>query len=216
MSDRPLRVIKLGGSLLGLPDFADRVRRWIALQPEMANVVICGGGFLIENLRKECMEGDVDEATAHLLAMQTMSVTAHLAASALDVPMVAPSLTKLSTTLTSKDAGDLVVLDTFPAVCGDEEEQQETGAAAVCDLPQSWHVTSDSIAAWVAGEANCDELILLKSALPEGDCRTWHEAAEQGYVDSHFPQVVDKPECARSVNLRDDSFPEWAPEEPAV
>ena len=46
-----LRVIKLGGSLLTLPDLRTRFEEWLKAQPLALNLLICGGGELVEAVR---------------------------------------------------------------------------------------------------------------------------------------------------------------------
>jgi len=70
-------------------------------------------------------------------------------------------------------------------------------------------VTADSIAARIAVILGAERLILLKSIdIPPG--MPWTEAAERGWVDRHFPQVVEGSAVVfESVNfaLNLDSFP---------
>jgi hypothetical protein len=73
------------------------------------------------------------------------------------------------------------------------------GAAA---LPQTWDVSSDSIAARVAELIAADELVLLKSALP-GDAMNLAD-----YVDPYFATASAKLRSIRFVNLAERSFPE--------
>ena len=92
--------------------------------------------------------------------------------------------------------------------------------------PQSWAVTSDSIAAWVAGAAGAERLVLLKPVA--GLYRTWPPAGEPiarltvdelaalapAGVDEHLPAalraagvetwVIDGREPARLAELLDD------------
>ena len=57
------------------------------------------------------------------------------------------------------------------------------------DLPHSWNVTSDSIAARAAIVHGASRLILLKSIdIPPGT--DWTDAAQRGWVDPHFPKIV--------------------------
>jgi 5-(aminomethyl)-3-furanmethanol phosphate kinase len=83
-------------------------------------------------------------------------------------------------------------------------------ALALDSLPASWQVTSDSIAAWVAGQAGAGRLVLVKEV--DGLFATWPAhgkpiarmtAAELGAlapagVDEHLPTV-----------LREASFDTW-------
>ena len=68
-------------------------------------------------------------------------------------------------------------------------------------LPQSWDVTSDTLAACVAMDLGAEELVLLKSA-DWGDGRNWIEAAKRGLVDAAFPRVVMYLTRVTWVNLR--------------
>ncbi|MBA4186417.1 MAG: hypothetical protein C0467_00215 [Planctomycetaceae bacterium] len=57
-------------------------------------------------------------------------------------------------------------------------------------LPHSWNVTSDSIAARIAVIHKAERLVLLKSVdVPAGT--SWATAATNGWVDPHFPAVVE-------------------------
>jgi aspartokinase-like uncharacterized kinase len=57
------------------------------------------------------------------------------------------------------------------------------------ELPHTWEVTSDSIAARAAVVHGAKRLVLLKSVdVPAGI--SWEEAAKQGWVDAHFPKMV--------------------------
>ncbi len=48
-----LRVIKLGGSLLTLPDWHERFLHWLAKEPPATNLLVIGGGELVDCLRRE-------------------------------------------------------------------------------------------------------------------------------------------------------------------
>jgi 5-(aminomethyl)-3-furanmethanol phosphate kinase len=69
-------------------------------------------------------------------------------------------------------------------------------------LPHSWAVTSDSIAAWIAGMTCADRLVLLKSVdVPAGV--SWSVAATNGWVDEHFPTAAARVTCPiEVVNFR--------------
>jgi aspartokinase-like uncharacterized kinase len=67
-------------------------------------------------------------------------------------------------------------------------------------LPESWDVTSDSIAARLAICTGADELVLLKSADPPS--RDLQELADAGYVDKFLPKLADELPPWRMVNLR--------------
>ena len=75
------------------------------------------------------------------------------------------------------------------------------------ELPESWEVTSDSIAAHLAEKLSADELVLLKSMLPERAAAP-RELAAAEIVDEFFPRAAERFWAAvngrvRLVNLRD-------------
>ena len=74
-----LRVLKLGGSLLDLPELDLRLDRWLDRQQLAANVMIVGGGALADAIRTADRIHGLGEAASHALCLQTMSVTAALA-----------------------------------------------------------------------------------------------------------------------------------------
>jgi aspartokinase-like uncharacterized kinase len=77
------------------------------------------------------------------------------------------------------------------------------GALALDELPASWQVTSDSIAAWVAGHAGADRLVLVKEVdglfaqwPAHGDPIARMTVAELARmrpagVDEHLPTVLE-------------------------
>ncbi len=197
-----LRVIKLGGSLLDLPDLAGRFGDWLAGQPPRANVLIVGGGALVDAIRAADRTHGLGESASHALALQAMSLTAQLATQIFSGAQLRTSLAAID----RRAAGPLQILDVRrvlddprPSV-GTTESETAGSADDATALPHSWDVTSDSIAAHVAGRLGAAELVLLKSALP-GDGATPEELAATGFVDRHFPQVLGS-YAVRIVNLR--------------
>ena len=68
---------------------------------------------------------------------------------------------------------------------------------AMDPLPHGWHVTSDSIAAWVAGQLGARRLVLLKAidGVPDGRGDVLPDVdrgslAPAGIVDEHFAQAL--------------------------
>jgi aspartokinase-like uncharacterized kinase len=193
MSGRP-RVIKLGGSLLDWPELPANFARWLAQQRPAAQMVVAGGGRLVESLRELDRAGGFPPEMSHWLAVRAMGLTAALAAELLDGATLTTSLDALDTA----DAGRLHVFDV--------ERFLREDAGASDALPCGWEVTSDSIAAQVARRIDADELVLLKSALPAGPFDR-KALAQSGFVDAYFPRAS----CGlavRIVNLRDVGFPQ--------
>ena len=192
ISTSPLgvRVIKLGGSLLDFDPLVTAWSRWLGEQSPAANVVIVGGGKLVEAIRDLDDANALGEEAAHWLSVRAMGYTAANVASILpDVELVSRldelDLTSAATT----------ILDVWQFLFDDDR-------FTASPLPCSWQVTSDSIAARVAQRLAAQELVLLKSASPPAFA-SLPALAEQKFVDAYFPQAVPAGLSVRSVNLRD-------------
>lgn len=191
---RPVRVIKLGGSLLEWPELAARLRAWLAVQSPAANILIVGGGALVDKLRELDAAKAFASETSHFLAIRAMSVTASAVAGQLPEARLVEAIERLDLA----DCDTLQVLDTQRFL------SREHGTAEA--LPASWDVTSDSIAARVATALEAHELVLLKSSLPPR-ATSLESLARSGYVDAFFPRAAQSL-LVRCVNLRSDDFAE--------
>jgi 5-(aminomethyl)-3-furanmethanol phosphate kinase len=191
-----VRVVKLGGSLLEWPPLARQLRAWLAAQPPASNVLVVGGGAMVEALRAWDRAHHLPDAAAHWLAVRAMRLSASVVAELL------PEARRLEALCEWRAAppGALAILDAERFLREDSKRPNP--------LPETWDVTSDSIAARVATVVAASELALLKSALPTGGAsrQSW---ADAGFVDAYFPQA-SAALPVRCVNLRADSFPEIA------
>lgn len=184
------RVIKLGGSLLSMPDLIPSFRAWLVRQSPAVNVVIVGGGAAADAVREADRLHRLDETTAHWLCIRMMSVQAELLAALL------PEATLVDTLARCREVrGGMLVFDVELFL------RNREATAGDPSLPHGWHVTSDSIAARVAQLLEADELVMLKSTLPPrgSDVRS---LAACGYVDEYFPQAVVGVRRIRCVDLR--------------
>jgi aspartokinase-like uncharacterized kinase len=187
-----VRVIKLGGSLLEWPELASRLRAWLAVQPPAVNVMIVGGGALVDKLRELDTAHALPTEASHWLAIRAMSITAGVVAGLVPEAKLVDAIECLDLFGT----GPLQILDAQYFL------NQEHGTADA--LPASWGVTSDSIAARVAAVLGANELVLLKSSLP-ADAIDLESLARAGYVDAYFPHAA-KSLLVRCVNLRSGVF----------
>ena len=189
---RAVRVIKLGGSLLEWPELAARLRAWLAVQPPAANILIVGGGALVDKLRELDAAHSLPAEASHWLAIRAMSITAAVVAGLMPESMLVEAMEHLDLS----ESSSLQILDAHRSL------SQEHGSAE--SLPASWDVTSDSIAARVATVLHAGELVLLKSSLPAGPANL-ESLARSGYVDAYFPSAA-KSLVVRCVNLRSPDF----------
>jgi aspartokinase-like uncharacterized kinase len=202
------RIIKLGGSLLSWAGSVDGLSAWLSLQTPAQNIVVVGGGPVVEGLRAVDRALKLDESTAHWLCIRAMSINAELVASLVPQSTVIDSVLELLDR--DKNPG-LLILDPWKFL-----RIEEPGLPSR-PLPMSWQVTSDSIAARVAEVSAAEELVLLKSKLPSGTTSpgttspgvaTIEEAAGAGFVDPWFALAAEGVPVIRSVNLREAGFPE--------
>lgn len=181
-------VVKLGGSLLAdaaLPSLVDALAD---LAKHKAVVVVPGGGAFADAVRVSCARHEPGESTAHWMAILAMDQHAHLLAGIAPTARIVQGHEDIAATVAR---GRLAILAPFAWLRIEDP------------LPHGWHVTSDSIAAWVAARLGAGRLVLLKSV--EGVLDTHGEIAAEtdlgspalaGIVDAYFAHAVEPgPEC---------------------
>ncbi|MBX9791595.1 MAG: hypothetical protein K2Y37_21960 [Pirellulales bacterium] len=202
----PVRVIKVGGSLLDEPRLPVLLRDWLARQPIAGNVVLVGGGSLVDAIRQLDQIHQFGEERSHWLAVRAMRVTARLVRELLPSAEIVEQFESLVGRLDMREPPRPTIFDVWqflrevePYVAGDR-------------LPRTWQATSDSIAARLACALArrglpLAELVLLKSTLPPRDA-TLPDSTAAGIVDACFLQQAASMPRVRLVNLRSDSFDE--------
>lgn len=186
-----IHVVKLGGSLLDLPELVARFTAWREAELGPRGVLVVGGGGAADVVRAFDKAFNLDEEAAHWLAVRAMQLNAHCLAAVL--PHCRLVTNPIGCEIAWR-AGDLAVID--PLVWLEREH-----AEGVC-IPHRWTFTSDSIAAHVAMRLNARQLTLLKSTLPKGDCGP-ECAAGLGVVDEDFPSACSGVPHVQLVNLRE-------------
>jgi 5-(aminomethyl)-3-furanmethanol phosphate kinase len=196
MDRRPLRIVKVGGSLLDWPDLPMTLGQWLAAQPPADNVLLAGGGALADVIRQADATHRLGEPTAHQLCVELLGVTARLLHSLLADRAALTTFAELLETRRAHRLPRCLVLDPCEFLTHQEP------AAAGNPLPHTWDVTSDSIAARIAEVLAADELVLLKSREPPQDSSLAALAADD-YVDRYFPVAASGFRGkVRMVNLR--------------
>jgi aspartokinase-like uncharacterized kinase len=176
-------VVKLGGSLLEGATVRAVLTTLGALARTHRLVVVPGGGPFADAVRDACSRHDPGTTAAHWMAILAMDQHAHLLAGVLPAARVASCPDEVQRVL----AGGLL-----PVLSPSAWLQAED------PLPHGWHVTSDSIAAWVAARLSARRLLLLKSVegVPGKDGHVVAEApvraaARAGIVDEYFERAVE-------------------------
>ncbi len=136
-------VVKLGGSLMrGAPPRALLAR----LAPLPGVVLVPGGGVFADAVREAQALLGFSESAAHRMAILAMEQTACL------LQDLAPTLRPARTLAGLAAAGTGAAL-WFPAAL----------LIGQAEIPESWDVTSDSLALWLARQLQAPRLLLIKA-----------------------------------------------------
>ena len=196
---KAVRIIKVGGSLLDLPDVRSRFEAWLAQQEKNCNFVVVGGGKLVDAIRGYDQTHGLAATSAHSLAIGAMGLSAELFAQLIPKLLLVREQTDPRSIAYN---GRTVIFEVRQFL--ERLEPKLPGRR----LPENWTATSDSIAARIAYVVSAAELILLKSCdLPEA--AALEELAASNHVDAHFPEAVSGIPFVRWVNLRKAGFPAW-------
>jgi aspartokinase-like uncharacterized kinase len=187
----PLTVVKVGGSLLDLPDLGPRLSRWLRGLRRTHILLVPGGGPAAEVVRDYDRIHHLGEERAHWLALAALALNARFLREMLpDHPEVA-GWQEVRHTL---NVFGLCILDPYQLAL--VEDCRPSG------LPHDWSVTSDSLAARAAALYAAHKLILLKSvAIPRK--LSWTEAGRRGLVDSGFAGAIGKRLVVQAINFRE-------------
>lgn len=167
----PLTVVKIGGSLIA----GGRLRAALASIPGGRGIVLVpGGGPFADAVRAAQDQAGFDDALAHRLALDAMGATAQVLAA------LSPDLVVV------RDLGALAPMARSARVPVWDPALLRGGHA---DIPETWSVTSDSLALWLARRLRARRLVLVKSvdAPPGADAAA---LAALGIVDEAFPSFA--------------------------
>jgi aspartokinase-like uncharacterized kinase len=140
-------VLKVGGSLSRNQNLAALCHEIGRLGQRHRLLVVPGGGGFADTVREHYRRYQLTETTAHAMALLAMDQYGWLLGDLIpDGEVVRDILSARKTTAN----GRVPIL--LPAALLIQADP----------LPHSWQVTSDSIAAWIAGLAGASRLILLK------------------------------------------------------
>jgi aspartokinase-like uncharacterized kinase len=167
-------VFKLGGRLLSDGERFNTVVRAIeAAAPGRRLLIIPGGGPFADAVREADRRVRLSADVAHWMAILAMDQYAHLIAGRLrgavlvadrqeiDSALAGPGAPAGATGGPDRDAG--LARPKIPVLAPYRWLREAD------PLPHSWDVTSDSIAAWVAGQLGARRLILVKPAGAAGE-----------------------------------------------
>jgi aspartokinase-like uncharacterized kinase len=176
-----LLVLKIGGSCLETgslgPILAAVVKRGRPV------IVVPGGGPFADQVRCAQAAHGFSDAVAHRLALLSMHQMAHVFAG-LDANLVPAE--------TAEDFAHLLAAGLTPVW------MPEGMAAGAPDVPETWNMTSDGLAAWLAVQLGGAEVCLLKTCpVPAG--ATLATLANAEIVDPEFVAIVARAGLGWSV-----------------
>ena len=159
-------VVKVGGGLLSAPAHLDAALMSIAqAAQERRLLIVPGGGPFADAVREVDRRVGLPDEAAHWMAVLAMDQYAHLLVSRVPGGALVHEREEIAQAFA---AGRVPVL------------APSRWLRKADPLPHTWDVTSDSIAAWVAGALGASRLVLVK---PVG-------AAVHGLVDPYFSHAL--------------------------
>jgi aspartokinase-like uncharacterized kinase len=170
----PLAIVKLGGSHATGPHLKD----WLAaIAVEAGSIAIVpGGGPFADAVRIAQSSIGYDDRAAHAMALMAMA-------------QFGCALTSLNPTFTVATSRSAI----FDALKNGKvpvwSPEPMTRAAR---LPETWDLTSDSLAAWLAGALGASRLLLVKHGSFATETINACELVQRGVVDPLFPRYLEE------------------------
>jgi aspartokinase-like uncharacterized kinase len=168
-----LAVIKLGGSVVRSPE----LNPWLEAIAASARpiVVVPGGGALADEVRAAQSALGFGDGAAHRMALLAMDQLAWAVAGLRPGFVVGDSEDALRATL---EQGRVAVWAPYSLV------------ADRADIPQSWTVTSDSLALWLARRLDAGCCYVVKSIERKHSRVSAAQLSRDGVVDEAFPAMM--------------------------
>jgi aspartokinase-like uncharacterized kinase len=172
-------LIKIGGSLGRGTALRSLLSRLARLSPRRRLILVPGGGVFADLVRRESVRLRLPEDVAHRMALRGMDQYGLL---------IASLCTRARAVETLDSAERAARCGKIPVFLAASFVEREPG------LEKTFRLTSDSIAAFLAGRVGAASLVLLKSvAVSGGRIRNRAEAdaiAHRGLVDPLFPRFL--------------------------
>jgi aspartokinase-like uncharacterized kinase len=166
-------VVRIGGSFAGsmhLPAWLDAIAACAGRV-----VVVPGGGPFADAVRAAQPSMGFDDRAAHRMALLAMEQYGAALVSLRTGWMMASSAAGIRRLLA--DGKVPVWAPSRMVLCAR-------------DVPWTWNVTSDSLAAWLAGRLGASRLLLVKHVQPEAYELCADDLAARGIVDPAFPDFL--------------------------
>jgi 5-(aminomethyl)-3-furanmethanol phosphate kinase len=167
-------VVKLGGSLLKADTLVNCLNKLEQNYADNSVVIVPGGGAFADQVRVAQQRWQFDDIIAHRMAILAMQQMALLIKGLKSNYSITHSITDILKLVSQQKvviwSPDIVELD---------------NAA----IKESWDITSDSLAAWLAGELSARELVLVKSTIIDKHLNL-QQLTDLGIIDQGFCDFV--------------------------
>jgi dihydroneopterin aldolase len=168
-------VVKLGGSVVRSGELAAWLDA-IAAAPHPI-VVVPGGGALADEVRACQTRLGFGDRAAHRMALLAMDQLAWAVAGLRQGFAVGASEDELRAAL---DRGQVAVWAPYVLI------------AERTDIEESWRLTSDSLALWLAGRIGAKRCYLIKSIARKAARTSARQLARDGIVDAAFAEMLQQ------------------------
>jgi aspartokinase-like uncharacterized kinase len=126
MNPSPIRVVKVGGSLLSWAEVSGALQDWLGRQTAMHNVLLAGGGEFADVVRSADERFGLGEVESHWICVELLHATSRLLASLLPDSRLIPQWTELEHLLKKQSTSECLILD--PVEFLREHEQLAVGS----------------------------------------------------------------------------------------
>ena len=173
-------VVKIGGGLLAHAEsFEAALAAVSAASADQRLLVIPGGGPFADAVRNVDRRLGLSDDAAHWMAVLAMDQNAHLLSSRLPGGTIVNDRSGIGSALAAPAGPGRRIPVLAPYRWLREADP----------LRHTWDITSDSIAAWIAGQLSAERLVLIKPPAASG----------QTLVDMHFTRVLPAHVTAKVV-----------------
>lgn len=167
-------LVKLGGSLMESAE----LQSWLGVLASFGGgrvVIVPGGGAFSNQVRRAQDVWGFDNRIAHRMAILAMEQYGLMMTGIRSDLRLASSPAEMERAL--REAAVPVWLPTAMALASPE-------------LPESWDLTSDSLAAWLANRTKAKMLVLVKPVQPPENAIAADKLSALGLVDPLFPEIA--------------------------
>jgi len=192
-----VRVVKLGGSLLTMPNLKQKFQKWLHENPHPLTLIIVGGGPVVDAVRQVHQANPLSDEFAHWVCIDLLQHTARIAHQVLGNVDLLETMADLQLSLSDSKVNSTtpIIAVVQVAICFAREYPN-------MGLLESWDVTSDSLAAAFSKIVAAEELVVMKSCDAPNDGSDLESLAQCGFVDPLFPGVAEDIDQVRFVNLQ--------------